>query len=79
MDREHFFYRQEHDLGHVNAISYRINALMTLEERDLIQEALKLYKQKLDEEVSFCKFVNLEKTRVRARKYTWCVCSILHD
>ena len=62
MDKEHLFYRAEYDMGIETAVQYRINGEMSTEERDLIQEALSLYKTKLQEEPCFCKLLNERKT-----------------
>lgn len=62
MDKEHLFYRAEYDMGTGTAVHYRINGEMSREERDLIQEALSLYKTKLQEESCFCKQLYEKKT-----------------
>lgn len=62
MDKEHLFYGAEYDMGIGTAVRYRINGGMSTEERDLIQEALSLYKTKLQEEPCFCKLLNERKT-----------------
>lgn len=62
MDKEHLFYRAEYNMGTGTAVRYRINGGMSTEERDLIQEALNLYKTKLQEEPCFCKLLNERKT-----------------
>lgn len=62
MDKEHLFYRVECNMGMGTAVQYRINGGMSTEERDLIQEALSLYKTKLQEESCFCKLLNERKT-----------------
>lgn len=62
MDKEHLFYRAECNMGIGTAVRYIINGEMSKEERDLIQEALNLYKTKLQEEPCFCKLLNERKT-----------------
>lgn len=62
MDKTHLFYRAEYDMGVGTAVQYRINGGMSIEERDLIQDALGFYKTKLQEEPCFCKLLNERKS-----------------
>lgn len=62
MDKEHLFYRAEYDMGIGTAVQYRINGEMSKDERDLIQDALSLYKTKLQEEPCSCKLLCEKKT-----------------
>ena len=61
MDKEHLFYRAEYDMGIGISVQYRINGEMSTDERDLIQDALSLYKTKLQEEPCSCKLLNKRK------------------
>ena len=58
---EHHFYRNEYDIGIGKEVQYRINGIMSSEERDLIQDALSFYKRKLQEEPCFSKILNENK------------------
>ena len=58
---EHLFYRNEYDIGIGKEVQYRINGTMSIEERDLIQDALNFYKSKLQEESCFSKLLNENK------------------
>ena len=58
---EHLFYRTEYDVGIGKEVQYRINGTMSIEERDLIQDALNCYKTKLQEEPCFSKLLNENK------------------
>ena len=62
MDKEHLFYRVECNMGIGTAVQYIVNGEVSTEERDLIQEALSLYKTKLQEEPCFCKLLYEKKT-----------------
>ena len=64
MSEKHLFYREEYFNGYGNESIYRINGVMTLTERDLIQDALKLYKIKLNEEACFSKILKESKTGI---------------
>ena len=61
---EHFFYRNEYDVGIEKEVQYRINGIMSPKERDLIQDALNLYKKKLQEEPCFSKILNESKNNI---------------
>lgn len=61
---EHLFYRNEYDVGFGKEIQYRINGIMSPEERDLIQNALSFYKKKLQEESCFSKILNESKNNI---------------
>lgn len=50
---EHLFYRNEYDVGFGKEIQYRINGIMSPEERDLIQDALSFYKKKIARRILF--------------------------
>ena len=50
---EHLFYRNEYDVGIGKEIQYRINGIMSPEERDLIQDALSFYKKKIARRILF--------------------------
>ena len=59
---EHLFYRVGYDIGIGQKVTqYRINGTMSIEERDLIQDALNFYKSKLQEESCFSKLLNENK------------------
>ena len=58
---EHLFYRNEYDVGIGKEVQYKINGIMSPEERDLIQDALNFYKKKLQEEPCFSKILNEDK------------------
>lgn len=64
MDNEHFFYRNEYDVGIGKEVQYRVNGIMSPEERDLIQDALNFYKRKLQEEPCFSKILNENKNYI---------------
>lgn len=64
MSEEHLFYREISPCGFSDVSIYRINGLMTLTERDLIQDALNLYKTKLNEEPCFSKMLKQSKTGI---------------
>ena len=61
---EHLFYRNEYDVGIEKEVQYRINGIMSPKERDLIQDALNLYKKKLQEEPCFSKILNESKNNI---------------
>ena len=61
---EHLFYRNEYDIGIGKEVQYRINGIMSSEERDLIQDALNFYKKKLQEEPCFSKILNEDKNNI---------------
>ena len=61
---EHLFYRNEYDVGIGKEVQYRINGIMSPEERDLIQDALNFYKKKLQEEPCFSKILNERKNNI---------------
>ena len=61
---EHLFYRNEYDVGIGKEVQYRINGIMSPKERDLIQDALNLYKKKLQEEPCFSKILNESKNNI---------------
>lgn len=61
---EYLFYRNEYDVGIGKEIQYRINGIMSPEERDLIQNALSFYKKKLQEESCFSKILNESKNNI---------------
>ena len=61
---EHLFYRNEYDVGIGKEVQYRINGIMSPKERDLIQDALNLYKKKLQEEPCFSKILNERKNNI---------------
>lgn len=64
---EHLFYRNEYDVGIGKEIQYRINGIMSPEERDLIQDALSFYKRKLQEEPCFSKILNESKDNILSK------------
>ncbi len=64
---EHLFYRNEYDIGIGKEIQYRINGIMSPEERDLIQDALNFYKKKLQEEPCFSKILNENKNNILSK------------
>ena len=64
---EHLFYRNEYDVGIGKEIQYRINGIMSPEERDLIQDALNFYKKKLQEEPCFSKILNENKNNILSK------------
>lgn len=64
---EHLFYRNEYDVGIGKEIKYRINGIMSPEERDLIQDALSFYKRKLQEEPCFSKILNENKNNILSK------------
>ena len=64
---EHLFYRNESDGGIGKEIQYRINGIMSPEERDLIQNALSFYKKKLQEESCFSKILNESKNNILSK------------
>lgn len=53
---EHLFYRNEYDVGIGKEIQYRINGIMSPEERDLIQDALSFYKKNCKKNLVLVKF-----------------------
>ena len=61
---EHLFYRNECDVGIGKEVQYRINGIMSSEERDLVQDALNFYKSKLQEEPCFSKLLNESKNNI---------------
>ena len=61
---EHLFYRTEYDVGIGKEVQYRINGIMSIEERDLVQDALNFYKSKLQEEPCFSKLLNESKNNI---------------
>lgn len=64
MSKNHLLYREEYFNGFGNESIYRINGVMTLTERNLIQDALELYKIKLNEEACFSKILKESKTGI---------------
>lgn len=64
---EHLFYRNEYDIGIGKEIQYRINGIMSPEERDLTQDALNFYKKKLQEEPCFSKILNENKNNILSK------------
>ena len=54
-------------LGIGKEIQYRINGIMSPEERDLIQDALSFYKRKLQEELCFSKILNESKNNILSK------------
>ena len=64
---EHLFYRNEYDVGIGKEVQYRINGIMSSEERDLIQDALNFYKSKLQEEPCFSKILNENKNNILSK------------
>ena len=64
---EHLFYRNEYDVGIEKEIQYRINGIMSPEERDLVQDALSFYKRKLQEEPCFSKILNENKNNILSK------------
>lgn len=64
MNKEHLFYREISSCGFSDVSIYKINGLMTLTERDLIQDALNFYKTKLNEEPCFSKILKESKTGI---------------
>ena len=64
---EHLFYRTEYDVGIGKEVQYRINGTMSIEERDLIQDALNFYKSKLQEEPCFSKLLNENKKYILSK------------
>lgn len=64
---EHLFYRNEYDVGLEKEIQYRINGIMSPEERDLVQDALSFYKRKLQEEPCFSKILNENKNNILSK------------
>ena len=66
---EHLFYRNEYDVGIGKEVQYRINGIMSPEERDLIQDALSFYKKKLQEERCFSKTLNEDKNCILSTLY----------
>ena len=64
---EHLFYRNEYDVGIGKEIQYRINGIMSPEERDLIQDALNFYKKKVQEEPCFSKILNENKNNILSK------------
>ena len=64
---EHLFYRNEYDVGLEKEVQYRINGIMSPEERDLVQDALSFYKRKLQEEPCFSKILNENKNNILSK------------
>ena len=62
-----FFIEMNTMLGIGKEIQYRINGLMSPEERDLIQDALTFYKRKLQEEPCFSKILNESKNNILSK------------
>ena len=61
---EHLFFIILYDIGIGKEVQYRINGIMSPEERDLIQDALNFYKKKLQEEPCFSKILNESKNNI---------------
>lgn len=62
-----FFIEMNTMLGIGKEIQYRINGIMSPEERDLIQDALSFYKRKLQEELCFSKILNESKNNILSK------------
>ena len=50
---DHLFYCQTQDFGIATAEIYRLNGLMSRTERDIIQDALRTYKDNISQEKSY--------------------------
>ena len=62
-----FFIEMNTMLGIGKEIQYRINGIMSPEERDLIQDSLSFYKRKLQEELCFSKILNESKNNILSK------------